>query len=194
MQPLVPLRAPKLFNLRSDPFERAQHEAGDYGKWFVEHLFVLVPAQAIVGSTCRHSRNFRRGRSRAASRSNRPWRSCTERRSTAAIDRARVAAMEGSNMKSISLFLRRSAGALCSRRWRLLALSLPSCSVLAGAHGTAERPLPSWNDGPAKQAILDFVEGDHRTGRARSSCRRRSASPPSTRTARCGSSIPCTRR
>ncbi len=48
MQPLVPLRAPKLFKLRSDPFERAEHEAGDYDKWFIEHLFVLVPAQAIV--------------------------------------------------------------------------------------------------------------------------------------------------
>ena len=43
MQPLVPLRAPKIFNLRSDPFERAEHEAGAYDKWFVEHLFVLVP-------------------------------------------------------------------------------------------------------------------------------------------------------
>jgi len=48
MQPFVSLRAPKLFNLRSDPFERAEHEAGDYDKWFIEHLFVLVPAQAIV--------------------------------------------------------------------------------------------------------------------------------------------------
>jgi len=49
MQPLVPLRAPKIFNLRSDPFERAEHEAGGYDKWFVEHAFVLVPAQTIVG-------------------------------------------------------------------------------------------------------------------------------------------------
>ena len=48
MQPLTPLRAPKLFNLRSDPFERAEQEAGDYVKWFVEHIFVMVPAQAIV--------------------------------------------------------------------------------------------------------------------------------------------------
>jgi arylsulfatase len=30
MQPMVPLRMPRLFNLRSDPFERAQQEAGDY--------------------------------------------------------------------------------------------------------------------------------------------------------------------
>ena len=42
------LRLPMLFNLRSDPFERAQHEAGDYVRWFVEHAFVLVPAQALV--------------------------------------------------------------------------------------------------------------------------------------------------
>lgn len=48
MQPLVPLRAPKLFNLRSDPFERADHEAGDYVKWFVEHMFAFLPAQKIV--------------------------------------------------------------------------------------------------------------------------------------------------
>ncbi|MGB7825702.1 MAG: sulfatase-like hydrolase/transferase, partial [Pseudolabrys sp.] len=47
-QPLVPLRLPYLFNLRSDPFERSQYEAGDYVRWFVEHAFVLVPAQALV--------------------------------------------------------------------------------------------------------------------------------------------------
>ena len=28
-QPMVQLRLPMLFNLRSDPFERAQHESGD---------------------------------------------------------------------------------------------------------------------------------------------------------------------
>ncbi len=58
MQPLVPLRAPKLFNLRSDPFERAEHEAGDYDKWFIEHLFVLVPAQAIVAQHLQSFQEF----------------------------------------------------------------------------------------------------------------------------------------
>jgi arylsulfatase len=48
-EPLVQLRLPKLFNLRSDPFERAQYESGDYVRWFIEHAFVIVPAQAIVG-------------------------------------------------------------------------------------------------------------------------------------------------
>ena len=58
MQPMVALRAPKLFNIRSDPFERAEHEAGDYDKWFVEHLFILVPAQAIVGQFLTTFREF----------------------------------------------------------------------------------------------------------------------------------------
>ena len=58
MQPLVRLRAPKLFNLRSDPFERAEHEAGDYDRWFIEHLFVMVPAQTIVGRFIATFRDF----------------------------------------------------------------------------------------------------------------------------------------
>jgi arylsulfatase len=48
-EPFVPLRFPKLFNLRSDPFETADHEGMDYERWRVEHLFVLVPAQRYVG-------------------------------------------------------------------------------------------------------------------------------------------------
>jgi arylsulfatase len=47
-QPMIQLRLPMLFNLRSDPFERAQHESGDYVRWFVEHAFVILPAQGIV--------------------------------------------------------------------------------------------------------------------------------------------------
>jgi arylsulfatase len=47
--PFVPLRFPKLFNLRSDPFETADHESIDYGRWRVDHAFVLVPAQQYVG-------------------------------------------------------------------------------------------------------------------------------------------------
>jgi hypothetical protein len=46
--PLVPLRFPKLFDLRADPFEMATH-AGAWERWRVEHAFVLVPAQSYVG-------------------------------------------------------------------------------------------------------------------------------------------------
>jgi arylsulfatase len=49
-EPFVPLRLPKLFNLRSDPFETADHEGMDYERWRVEHLFVMVPAQQYVGT------------------------------------------------------------------------------------------------------------------------------------------------
>jgi arylsulfatase A-like enzyme len=47
--PFVTLRVPKLFNLRSDPFETADHEAMDYDRWRIEHIFLLVPAQQYVG-------------------------------------------------------------------------------------------------------------------------------------------------
>ena len=46
--PLVVLRFPKLFDIKADPFERAQSDAGDYSRWRVEHAFVLVPGQAYV--------------------------------------------------------------------------------------------------------------------------------------------------
>ena len=87
-QPLVPLRLPMLFNLRSDPFERAEHEAGDYVRWFVEHAFVLVPAQAIVAQHLRASSSSRRARSPAASRSSRRWRSSGTRRPAISCDPA----------------------------------------------------------------------------------------------------------
>jgi len=47
--PLVPLRFPKLMDMRADPFERAQSDAGNYAHWRVEHAFMLVPAQGFVG-------------------------------------------------------------------------------------------------------------------------------------------------
>jgi arylsulfatase A-like enzyme len=46
--PLITLRFPKLFDLRADPFERAQLDAGDYARWRIERAFLLVPAQAYV--------------------------------------------------------------------------------------------------------------------------------------------------
>ncbi|HEX3347205.1 MAG TPA: arylsulfatase [Acetobacteraceae bacterium] len=57
-EPLVPLRVPLLFDLREDPFERAQHEAGDYERWFVDRVFLLAPAQAIVGRYLQSLRDF----------------------------------------------------------------------------------------------------------------------------------------
>ena len=47
-EPFVPLRLPKLFNLRSDPFETADHEGMDYNRWRTEHLFINYGALAYV--------------------------------------------------------------------------------------------------------------------------------------------------
>jgi len=45
----VPLRLPKIFNLRSDPFEMADRVGIGYSKWRLDRTFLLVPAQQIVG-------------------------------------------------------------------------------------------------------------------------------------------------
>jgi arylsulfatase len=43
------LRIPKLFNLRTDPYERADITSNTYYDWFLDHAFMMVPAQAYVG-------------------------------------------------------------------------------------------------------------------------------------------------
>ncbi len=42
------LRAPKIYNLRSDPFERGD-SSFEYDRWVAERAFLIVPSQAIVG-------------------------------------------------------------------------------------------------------------------------------------------------
>lgn len=49
LEPMVALRGAKLFNLRSDPFERGDVSGSlFYDKWMADRMFVLVPAQAVV--------------------------------------------------------------------------------------------------------------------------------------------------
>ena len=47
-EPFTTLRLPKLFNLRTYPFELADHIAIGYDQWRIERVFALVPAQAFV--------------------------------------------------------------------------------------------------------------------------------------------------
>jgi arylsulfatase len=51
------LRAPDLYNLRSDPFERGP-ESFEYGKWMAERAFLIVPAQAIAGKWLESFKEF----------------------------------------------------------------------------------------------------------------------------------------
>ena len=48
-EPFVALRAPKMFNLRTDPYERADITSNTYYDWLLERSFLVVPTQAIVG-------------------------------------------------------------------------------------------------------------------------------------------------
>jgi arylsulfatase A-like enzyme len=42
-------RIPYMFNLRTDPYERATITSNTYYDWFLDHAFILVPAQKYVG-------------------------------------------------------------------------------------------------------------------------------------------------
>jgi arylsulfatase A-like enzyme len=47
-EPFTPLRVPKLYNLRTDPFERADITSNTYYDWFLHHDYIVFAAQAIV--------------------------------------------------------------------------------------------------------------------------------------------------
>jgi arylsulfatase len=47
--PFTDLRVPKIFNLRTDPYERADITSNTYYDWCLDHTFLLVPAQDYVG-------------------------------------------------------------------------------------------------------------------------------------------------
>jgi arylsulfatase A-like enzyme len=47
-EPFVKLRAPKMFNLRQDPFERADENSNTYWDWVISHAYLLYGMQAVV--------------------------------------------------------------------------------------------------------------------------------------------------
>jgi len=57
-EPLVTLRVPKLFNLRSDPFEKGDLVGMDYSHWRIDRVFLLVPAQQYVAQFLGSFREF----------------------------------------------------------------------------------------------------------------------------------------
>ena len=48
-EPFVSLRIPKMYNLRTDPFEFADITSNTYWDWIFDHAYLLVPAQQMVG-------------------------------------------------------------------------------------------------------------------------------------------------
>jgi len=57
-EPFVTLRLPKLFNLRSDPFERADKEGMGYPQWRIERAFLIAPAGAYVAQWLQSFKDF----------------------------------------------------------------------------------------------------------------------------------------
>jgi arylsulfatase len=49
-EPMVKLRVPLMFNLRRDPFERADFNSNTYWNWLMSHAFLLYGAQAVVAA------------------------------------------------------------------------------------------------------------------------------------------------
>jgi len=47
-EPFTRLRVPKMFNLRTDPYERADITSNTYYDWVLDHAWVCVPMQAYV--------------------------------------------------------------------------------------------------------------------------------------------------
>lgn len=57
-EPFVTLRVPKLFNLRNDPYERADVTSNTYYDWLIDHVFLFVPAQEYIGEFLNTFKNY----------------------------------------------------------------------------------------------------------------------------------------
>jgi len=58
-EPFVPLRAPKITNLRMDPFERAEEEnAIGYQRWYLERMYMIAPSGAYVAKWLQSFKEF----------------------------------------------------------------------------------------------------------------------------------------
>jgi arylsulfatase len=58
MEPFVPLRVPLIFNLRRDPYERAEITSNTYYDWLLDRAYLLVPAQTFVGNFLRTFKEY----------------------------------------------------------------------------------------------------------------------------------------
>ena len=57
-EPFVALRIPKLFNLRSDMYERADTDSNNYNRWWIKRVFAMVPAQTFVAEYLESFKEF----------------------------------------------------------------------------------------------------------------------------------------
>ena len=52
-EPFVPLRVPRIFHLRRDPFERASENSNTYWDWMISHVLPAVRDAGVGGGADR---------------------------------------------------------------------------------------------------------------------------------------------
>ena len=57
-EPFITLRVPKIFNLRTDPFERADENSNTYFDWMISHAYIMYMMQAIVAQQIENFKKF----------------------------------------------------------------------------------------------------------------------------------------
>ncbi len=57
-EPFVTLRMPLLYNLRRDPYEFASITSNTYWDWYLDHVFLLLPASEYVGNFIKTFKEF----------------------------------------------------------------------------------------------------------------------------------------
>ena len=58
MEPYTELRVPKIFNLRTDPYERADQTSNTYFDWMIDRAWLVIPAQAMVAQMMESLKEF----------------------------------------------------------------------------------------------------------------------------------------
>lgn len=59
-EPFTPLRLPKLFNLRTDPYEYADITSNSYYEWFLYHAYIIYGAWELAGKFAQTLKDFPR--------------------------------------------------------------------------------------------------------------------------------------
>jgi len=72
-EPLTVLRIPKFFNLRTDPFERADITSNTYWHWYLSKAYLVMASQAVVQPFLDSFKSFRHVRKQLPLASIRRW-------------------------------------------------------------------------------------------------------------------------
>jgi arylsulfatase A-like enzyme len=57
-EPFTRLRIPKIYNLRTDPFERADETSNSYWEWYIDHIPMIYGAQALAAQWAATFKDF----------------------------------------------------------------------------------------------------------------------------------------